>query len=309
VERISRSVIHPQDTIMTKIARTLALFLTASVLHIPMAEARQSKAAAEYLIVEHTDQLLIYSKYQQRIHQQEKEAFVPFVPLRVLDSGGVLNDNYTPCMKVELDGSIFYLIKNDADSFMGAENIGFNHLYKNAVSLQDTVQVFSNTGTVLISPDKTQRFALQKDEKLIRYFQDGSQTYVRLLFKSSQYGWARLGRIVHVIHAQEKDREITANTALQDRTRGRIEAKFKEVNTLLVNIFMYFNKQSDENKSVPQWRSVESERSVAYILEPQSYGSSFPETDRYITRELDNILIGTVYTMSYIPGKIEIQQK
>jgi hypothetical protein len=309
VERISRSVIHPQDTIMTKIARTLALFLTASVLHIPMAEARQSKAPAEYLIVEHTDQLLIYSKYQQRIHQQEKEAFVPFVPLRVLDSGGVLNDNYTPCMKIELDGSIFYLIKNDADSFMGAENIGFNHLYKNAVSLQDTVQVFSNTGTVLISPDKTQRFALQKEEKLIRYFQDGSQTYVRLLFKSSQYGWARLGHIVHVIHAQEKDREITANTALQDKTRGRIEAKFKEVNTLLVNIFMYFNKQSDENKSVPQWRSVESERSVAYILEPQSYGSSFPETDRYITRELDNILIGTVYTMSYIPGKIEIQQK
>jgi hypothetical protein len=112
-----------------------------------------------------------------------------------------------------------------------------------------------------------------------------------------------------VIHAQEKDREITANTALQDKTRGRIETKFKEVNTLLANIFMYFNKQSDENKPVPQWRPVESERSVAYILEPQSYGSSFPETDRYITRELDNILIGTVYTMSYIPGKIEIQQK
>jgi len=227
----------------------------------------------------------------------------------VLDSGGVLNDNYTPCMKVELDESIFYLIKNDADSFMGAENIGFNHLYKNAVSLQDTVQVSSNNGTVLISPDKTQRFALQKDEKLIRYFQDGDLTYIRLLFKASRYGWARLGRSVHVIHAQEKDREITANTALQDKTRGRIETKFKEVNTLLANIFMYFNKQSDENKPVPQWRPVESERSVAYILEPQSYGSSFPETDRYITRELDNILIGTVYTMSYIPGKIEIQQK
>jgi hypothetical protein len=294
---------------MPQFVKTLAFFLTASVLLIPPAEAQHSKSAAEYLIVEHIDQLLIYNKYQQRITRQEQEAFIPYVPMRILESNAVLNDNYTQCMKVELDGSIFYLIKNDADSFMGGENIGFNHLYKNAVSLQDTVQVSSNNGTVVISPDKTQRFALQKDEKLIRYFQDGSQTYVRLLFKSSQYGWARLGRIVHVIHAQEKDREITANTALQDRTRGRIEAKFKEVNTLLVNIFMYFNKQSDENKSVPQWRSVESERSVAYILEPQSYGSSFPETDRYITRELDNILIGTVYTMSYIPGKIEIQQK
>ena len=290
-------------------ARTLALFYTAGVLFIPPAQAGQSKAAAEYLVLEHTGQLLIYSKYQQQIHQQEKEAFVPFLPLRVLESSGVLNDNYTPCMKVELDGSIFYLIKNDADSFMGSENIGFNHLYKNVISLQDTIEVTSPAGVVLFSPDKTQRFAVPKDEKLIRYFQDGSQTYVRLLFKSSQYGWVRLGSSVHVIHGQERDREITANNAVQDKTRGRIEAKFKEVNTVFANIFMYFNKQSAEKKTVPQWLSVESERGIAYILEPQSYGSSFPETDRYITRELDNILIGTPYTMSSSPGRIEIQQK
>ena len=130
-------------------ARTLALFYTASVLFIPPAQAGQSKAAAEYLVLEHTGQLLIYSKYQQQIHQQEKEAFVPFLPLRVLESSGVLNDNYTPCMKVELDGSIFYLIKNDADSFMGSENIGFNHLYKNVLSLQDTIEVTSPAGAVL----------------------------------------------------------------------------------------------------------------------------------------------------------------
>jgi hypothetical protein len=309
VERISRSLIYPQDSMISHIARTLALFFTASVLFILPAQARQPQAAAEYLIVEHTDQLLIYSKYQQRIHQQEKEAFVPFIPLRVLESSGVLNDNYTPCMKVELDGSVFFLIKNDADSFMGAENIGFNRLYKNTVTLQDTVEVTSKAGAVLFSPDKAQRFTMQKDEKLIRYFQDGSLTYVRLLFKASQYGWARLGSNVRVIHAQEKERWITGKTTLQDKTLGRIESKFMEVNTLFANIFMYFNKQSTEKKTVPQWRSVESEKSVAYILEPQSYGSSFPETDRYIARELDNILIGTAYSMSYTPGKIEIQHK
>jgi hypothetical protein len=72
---------------------------------------------------------------------------------------------------------------------------------------------------------------------------------------------------------------------------------------------MYFNKQSNEKKPVLQWHFIESEKSVAYVLEPQSYSSSFPETDRYITRDLDNILLGTLYTMSYAPGKIEIQQK
>jgi hypothetical protein len=108
-------VIRIQDTMIPQIARTLALFLTASVLLTTPAAAQHSisRAAAEYLIVEHTDQLLIYNKYQQRVTRQEKEAFVPFLPLRILEANGVLNDNYTPYIKVELDGGIFFLIKND----------------------------------------------------------------------------------------------------------------------------------------------------------------------------------------------------
>jgi hypothetical protein len=294
---------------MPQFVKTLAFFLTASVLLIPPAEAQHSKSAAEYLIVEHIDQLLIYNKYQQRITRQEQEAFIPYVPMRILESNAVLNDNYTQCMKVELDGSIFFLIKNDETSFMGAEHLGFNHVYRNVTPLQDTVQLMTKSGAVLISPDKTRRFSLQDSDKLIRYFQDGDLTYIRLLFTISQFGWARLGSAVRVITLQAQERDTHTLTGNPDKTLGRVETKFKEVNTLLTNIFMYFNKRSNEKKTVPQWHSVESEKSVVYVLEPQLYGASFPETDRYLTRDLDNILLGTLYIMSYTPGKIEIQQK
>ena len=139
-------------------------------------------------------------------------------------------------MKVELDGGIFYLIKNDAVSFMGAENLGFNHIYKNVVPLQDTVQLTTVSGADLISPDKTQRFVLQKKENLVRYFQDGSLTYLRPLFQTPHFGWARLGRAVRAIalHAQEEKPGIQQRN--RDKTLDRVELKFKEVNTVLANI-------------------------------------------------------------------------
>jgi hypothetical protein len=302
-------VICIQNTFMQQIARTLALFLIASVLSTLPATAQHSKTAAEYLIVEHTDQLLIYNKYQQRITRQGEKAFVPFVPLRVLESNGVLNDNYTQCMKVELDGSIFFLIKNNETSLMGEGKFGFNHVYKNVVVLQDTVQLMTTSGAVLISSDRKQRFVLQHGEKLIRYFQDGDLTYIRLLFTPVRFGWARLDGIVRTIVLSENEQDHTTTSGIPDKTLSRVEAKFKEVNQLLTTLFKYFNKQSNEKILAPQWHSVESERSVAYVLEPHMYSSSFPETDRYITRDLDNILLGTIYTMSYTPGKIEIQQK
>jgi hypothetical protein len=116
---------------------------------------------------------------------------------------------------------------------MGAEKLGFNYIYKNVTPLQDTVQLTTNIGVVLISPDKTQRFALQKDEKLVRYFQDGDLTYIRLLIQASQFGWARLGRNVRTITLQGKERDNNINPVNQDETLGRVETKFKEVNKLL----------------------------------------------------------------------------
>jgi hypothetical protein len=302
-------VIHTQNTIFPQVAETLAFLLTASVFFVQPAASQRSNAAAEYLIIEHNDQLLIYNKYQQRITQQEKKAFVPFVPLRVLESHSVLNDNYTPCMKVELDGSIFYLVKNDRTTLIGAGKLGLNKIHGNVTPLQDTVQIMTERNAVLISPDNVQRAALRKGEKLIRYFQDGDLTYVRPLIAPLRFGWARLDGMIRAIPPQGKERDNYTNTVIPDKTLGRIKMKFKEVNTLLANIFMYFNKQSYQKKAVPQWHSVESKRSVSYVLEPELYGSYFPESDRYLTRDLDNILLGTIYTISYTPGKIEIHQK
>lgn len=300
-------MIPPQETKLTRIIGTLAFLLTASVLFTLHAEAQHTKAAAEYLIVEHVDQLLIYNKYQQRITKREREAFVPFIPLRILESHDILNDSYTPCMKVELDRAIYYLIKNNRTTLMGAGKLGLNQIYSNVTLLQDTVQLMKKNNAVLISPDYTQRISLRKGEKLVRYFQYGDLTYSRPLTTPVRFGWARLGGMVQTIPPQGNELNDHSTTGVPDKTLERIEMKFMEINTVLTNIFKYFNKQSFQKKSIPQWHTIESERSVIYMLEPQQYNSCFPESDQYLTRDLDNILVGSSYTMSYMPGKIEIQ--
>ena len=302
-------MIRIKETLLTQIAKTLAIFFIASVLLNPSAAAQHSKGAAEYLIVEYSDQLIVYNQYQQRITQQEKEAFIPFAPLKILESNSVLSDNYTPCIKVELDGSVFYLIKNDRTSLVGVDKLGLNQIYRNVVSLQDTVQLMTKSSAVLISPDKTQRSALRNGQELIRYFQDGDMTYIRSLVAPFQFGWVRFSGIVHAIPLQRKELDNNITSSITDKTLERIKVKLREVNSLLTNIFMYFNKQAIQKKTIPQWHFIESEKSVEYVLEPQLYGLCFPETDRYLTRDLDNILLGTGYTLSYKPGKIEIQQK
>jgi hypothetical protein len=309
MERIIGEVSSSQDIKFAQIIGTLAFFLIASVLFTLHVQAQHSKTAAEYLIIEHVDQLLVYNKYQQRITKQEKGAFVPFVPMRILESNGVLSDSYTQCMKVELNRNIYYLIKNNGTTLMGAEKLGLNQIYRNVVLLQDTVQLIIKSNAVLISPDYTQRIALRKGEKLVRYFQDDDLTYIRPLAAPIRFGWARLGGMVYTTPLQGKELDEHTRTGIQDKTLERIEMKFSEVNTLLINIFMYFNKQSFQKKGVPQWHSFESERSITYVLEPQSYRSSFPESDRYLSRDVDNILIGSSYIMTYVPGKIEIRQK
>jgi hypothetical protein len=271
--------------------------------------AQQSKTPAEYLIVEQCDQLLIYNKYQQRITQQEKKAFVPFVPLRVVESQGILNDNYTPCMKVELDGNIFYLIKNDNSTLIGEGKLGVTQIHRNAILLMDTVQLVTNRSAVFISPDHSRRITLPPGKKLIRYFQDGNLTYVRPLATPQRFGWARLDGMIRVMSQQGNERESHGERGLPDKTLERITMRFKELNTVLAAIFLYFNTQSNQKKAVPQWHYIQSGENVVFLLEPKLYGPRFQESDQYVLRDLENILFGTEYAMSYTPGKIEILRK
>ncbi|GEM_PF-1399061 len=269
----------------------------------------QHSAAPEYLIIQNVDQLLVYNKYQQKTSPRERRVFVPFVPIRILDAEGTLNDNYTPCMRVEVQGVPFYLIKNDKSTLMGASKFGFHEVYNNVTLLQDTLQLVENPGAILISPDRTHQAPVTRGKSIARYFHDGGLTYVRVLGGWPNYGWIRFSEQAKATVRHEEKRSVVSDQAISPAVLQRIDRKFFEANSALSKLFQYFNKQRRQKKAIPQWHFVSSDRTLAYKLEPESYALSFSESDQYLTRDLENILLGTPYAVFYTPGRINIRRK
>jgi hypothetical protein len=284
------------------------LFLLSVLTYLPL-EAQRTLHRADYLIVENVDQLLIYNKYQQRISKQEKEQFVPFVPMRILESQLLLNDNYTPCIKIEISGNTFYLIKNDKTTLIGEGKLGFNRFYRNVIVLKDTIKLSTNNDVELTSPDNKNKIILSKGEDIIRFFQNDKQIYVNSLHYPIKYGWIGIANNYMQVAEQENKPGINSQYGPPEVILRQIEMKITEVNSLLVNLVKYFNKQTNKKNAIPQWRLISSKNNLTYVLEPFNCIRYYKESSQYLKRDFDNILLGTNYMTSYTPGRIEIYRK
>jgi len=306
---MERSAPEVISSSIVKFCLSLVLVLFTLILNFVPRAFSQRSAAPEYIIIQNVDQLLIYNKYQQKTSPRERRVFVPFVPIRILDAEATLNDNYTLCMRVEVQGVLFYLIKNDKSTLMGAGKFGFHEVYNNVTLLQDTLQLVENSGAILISPNRTHQAPVTRGKSIARYFHDGDLTYVRVLGGLPNYGWIRFSEQVKAAVRHEEKRNLISDQAMSPAVLQRIDRKFFEANSVLSKLFLYFNKQKKQKKAIPQWHSASSDRTLAYKLEPDSYALSFSESDQYLTRDLENILLGTPYAVFYTPGRISIRRK
>lgn len=284
-------------------------FAIASSLIVFQAESQLKKEHVDYFIIERVDRLLIYNNYQQRITKAEEKVFVPFVPIRVLSDHIKLNDNYTPCMKVEVQGHLFYLIKDDTYSLVGSKNLGFYRSYQATKFFLDTVQVTEKDGHVLESPTREKRYHVRIKRRYIRYFQSGDWVYVHSLEGSPSYGWIPSSTVTASIPMEGKASRIRKNAELPPNAVQRVIEKLNEVNSVYTTIFNQFNKHSVEKKSIPHWYLSRSDRKLLCTLRPDIYAQTFPESDQYLLRDLENIFLGTNYMVTYRPGTIVIRNR
>ncbi len=287
--------------------KNLAVLAFALFLFAVPARARLRQPSIEYLLVEHVENLLIYNRYQQRITPEERKIIVPFSPMKILDAAAKLNDDFTPCLKVEIQGNVYYLIKVDTLELLGKNKLGMMHVYKDVIPLSDTVRLAA-VKMNLITPDKKKTFQLQRGKILERYFRLGGKTFVRLVGSRPQYGWIDLSDPTEYIVIGTK-KTPNSDLPLTDAMQKRIQSKLIEANTALKALFAYFNAETNTRKTAPQWRFLALERQYACVLEPVEYAEKYSESTRYLAGDIDNILLGTNYDAAGSPGKIDIRQK
>jgi len=291
-------------TVDMVIVPVLILILFAAPLHARL------QASTNYLLVEHPERLVVYNRYQQHITPEEQKLFMPFIPMKILDASAMLNDGFTSCMKIEFQARIFYLLKDDILEGAGKRALGFVRIVKNAVEVNDTVRLVS-TKLMMFSPDKKKHHLLQSGKILVRYFCQRKQIFVKLTGQRTEYGWINVSEKKNGKEyiALRPDQNHEEDALLSEGMQKRIQSKFIEANKALKDLFAYFNHEAKAQKIVPQWRAISLECPYMYALEPEDYAGQFAESTNYLASDIDNILLGTNFTVVSHPGKIEINLK
>ena len=290
--------------------KNLSAVIFALLLSAASLQAQLQHTSAEYLLVEQVERLLIYNKYQQHITSEERKLITPFVPIKVIDASAKLNDDFTPCLKVEIQGTVFYILKNDMLENSGKRKTGFMHIFKNAIVLNDTIRLASSK-TIFSSPDQTIHHPLQTGKFLERYFRDEKKTFVKLIGRRTEYGWVNFADKNNTKEYALVSSKASADSELllPDAIQRRIQSKLAEANKALNNLFTYFNTETNAKNATPQWRFIAEEQQYTCVLEPEEYAEHYAESTRYLSGEIDNILLGTNYGSAASPGKIDIRLK
>jgi len=279
------------------------------------APAQTAGEKADFLIVERPAGLLIYNKYQQKLSFQQQAKLLPYQPMQVLEENAHLSDGYTPCIKVRMDNRDYFVIKDEEGNFVNEGNIGYHNLFQNCTVLQDTTEVLSNR-TIFISKTPTyqstnqsQKYFLQKGDRLLRLFSLRGYDYVMTLAVEKDFGWCNLSENTRNQSWRMVRQTARLQKGIPAEISQQIESNIQEVNFLLEQLFTYFNRESGENKPIPRWNIDATDTRITCSLNDPQYLGAFPESTRYLMNSLENAILGTPYSVFHDGGIIEVRRK
>jgi len=285
-----------------------SFFVCAAALCLFRTEGLSAERKAAFLLVENVDRLIIYNKYEQMVGTSEREALLPFVPMRVLDEHAVLSDGFTKVVKVEINGNIFSLLRDRNGALVGKSALGFNRMYSNATLHLDTIQVLSNRKLSLRSISDSKSQSLSAGERLVRCFSRNNTTYVQRLSSSSpSYGWVSFPEGGENKTWRVVKSTVATATVIPDRILQKVQSKISHVNQTLTRLFTFFSERTQEQKSAPQWDIQTSESFIICVLQFDSPEMDFSKSTRYLSKDLENLLLGTHLKVFNTPGRIEIR--
>jgi hypothetical protein len=262
----------------------------------------------DVLIVEKPDHLVIYDSFQQSLSSLNESVLQPFAPFKVLKQRDVLSDGLTACEKVEVDGEVFYLLRDESGQLAGRKALGTVRNLQNAKLLNDTIEVLGPRSIVLQHPVKSGRRFLSNGDRCLRYFNAAGVVYARLLGAKPEYGWLRLpatekGRSWQKVRAQPM--RLDLSPMIRDRVNGRI----KDVNGAFSQVYSLLNKETGKRYPVPQWEVESTNTSLICVLRPAAAAGFYKQSIQTLSATLQTYLLGTGYDVREHGNRIEIRRR
>jgi hypothetical protein len=262
----------------------------------------------DFLIVQTPQRLAVYNKYQQEATDEDRRVMAAFVPMHILEEDALLPDGFTRCMKVEIEGEVFFLLKDKDGRLDRSGPPVFERIFRNATVLHDTVQILTNR-SVRFSPIGSSPRSLAKGEKAVRFFRHEAAIYCKNVNFPFAYGFIDTRGPV-----EGKDWSVVRNInagrgAITPAVVQGIRAKMEEANRLLAKLFEHFNTEAHEERPVPRWSVAASVEAVTCTLLGARRTEDFQRSTIYLVKEVENIVMGTGLRVSYAPGRIDILRK
>ena len=289
----------------------LAGLLTAILCVTLLSEAHPAPESGsdQFLVVERPDRLLALNSYQQSLSPQDRLVFRPLVAMRILRDRDVLGDGFTSCMRVEIEGALYFLVRDANGHLSGDQHAGMLRTVSGTLLRRDTVHVLEGGVLLLTFPDGHPQQSLKIGERMIRLFVSEGKTYVKCPGRSPAYGWVTLSPAAEDKQWGLTHGVYTPESMIPGRVRDSVQAALVRINTILSSLYRFFNEQAGENRPTPHWQLDVSQVSLLCTLVDASPERDFPQGTRYLIKDLQNYLLGTDFGVFQSSDGIEIRPK
>jgi hypothetical protein len=262
----------------------------------------------DVVVVEKPRYLTAYDAFQQSLASSQLLLIQPFVPMKILKTNDVLSDGLTSCMKVDIDGDIFFLLNDESGRLLGWDKLGTVKTYKRKDFLQDTIAILVSHKIIFQSFADGSRSFLTAGDRCVRYFEDAGSVYIKRIGKDPAFGWIRTpggeeGNLWKNVQIAEVRSEFSS--ALHERIYGRIQ----QVNQTLAQIYTMLNRESGKRLTAPQWYVDTKAESLSFILIPESAINLYPKSIELLKTSLQTYLLGTSYNVLITGNKIDIKPR
>jgi hypothetical protein len=272
-------------------------------------QAWAGSGSDEFLIVEHPGRLVVLNRYQQNLTPDELSVLQPYVPMKILKPRDTLGDGFTPCTRVAIGGKEYFLVRENPGRLAGEVNAGALKTFVGSSHPWDTVHVLRNGGLRFSDASGQGESFLAAGERIVRIFTQSGQTYVKRSGGTRIYGWVNLapgseGRLWSLSHLVPR-----VESTVPVRITDSVQASLSRTNALLVNLYAFFNSRSRQHRATPRWRLEPEGTVLRCTLLDGSPERDFPESTRYLVREIENDVLGTDFSVYRYPGGIEVRPK
>lgn len=260
---------------------------------------------SDFLIITNPQELSILNLYEQPLSDSEKRLFPEFTPFLIVNHKNVLSDQITEAVKCINLGSIYYLIKNDKGGFLSSNTVTFQKII-NATVLNDTVEAARDFALSQKFPSRGIETPIKKGDTFIRIFQNGVNTYLFRIGKPSLYGWCNNPNVLKLI---TKTKQLKKSADYSDIVPS-IQKHLDIINDYYKSYFFFFNTLTKQQKGIPLWEMTSDNGTYKCTLKcSQSTLNQLEESTNYIFQDIEQLLLGKPFSVSYTNNQILIRKR